>query len=237
MAEQIITYAISTDFSAGVDSTRLDAEVSESSIVPALTNIETDGDVCKLTFADTLSGPEQTTLGMPPTPGGGTIIGDHDGSKLPDAREVMFLATGASAGSTGTAVDVPLASSVPALGPLLAISPYSLSNNVVTVAEAGLYMLIAEATVEASVAGTGETWAEVFLEEDSGGYSTILGSKSRASFIGKTLNEPDSTSATVVVVLAAGTKVRMRLNRLSGDATVATVANQARLMIVALRRD
>lgn len=238
MAEQKVTYAISTDFQTGVDPTRLDMEIDASSIVAALARIETNGDVCDVTFATALSGPDQTALGMPPTPAGGTVIGDHDGSGLPDVREATFLASAASAGSTGTAVTVPIDSSVPDVGSSAAISPYSLASSEVTISEAGTYLIVAQATVEVSSAGTVQTQAEAFLELDAGGgYSEISGSKSRACFSGTVVNEPDAVAATLVARLDVDDKVRLRLNRIVGDATVRSAANQARLTIFALRPD
>lgn len=75
MAETTYNYTVSVDFSDGVDPALLKTEILASSITGTLVKILTDldADDCDVTFADALSGPDQTTLNglvaahVPPT--------------------------------------------------------------------------------------------------------------------------------------------------------------------------
>lgn len=55
-------YTISGNFPSGIDSFYLERTITESNIVPTLTNITTKGDNVYITFSSSLSGPEVTTL-------------------------------------------------------------------------------------------------------------------------------------------------------------------------------
>ncbi len=83
MAETKITYDIATDFSgAKVDSTKLHAAIkADSALAAKYLRIDTikGTNECHVCFSSALDAAEQTTLGMPPTPATGSIIGDHDG--------------------------------------------------------------------------------------------------------------------------------------------------------------
>jgi len=65
----IITFSKSVDFNNSIDSGLLHIEVDSSNISAILNNVNTSGDVVKLTFDATLTGEEQTTLN--------TIVSNH----------------------------------------------------------------------------------------------------------------------------------------------------------------
>ena len=69
-------YTISTDFSGGVNSTRLkDIDIANSTISIALDHIDTAGDVCDIWFKDVLSTDDAASLD--------TVVAEHDGTPTP----------------------------------------------------------------------------------------------------------------------------------------------------------
>jgi hypothetical protein len=93
MAETTYTYSISQDIVAGVvDPTRLSHEIDDSSISTALARIDTSGDTLDVSFSDSLSAGDKTTLdGDTSAPAGG-IIGSHSGIPWPQYRSVSYYA-------------------------------------------------------------------------------------------------------------------------------------------------
>lgn len=83
------TFSVATDFTAGVQPTRLTAEITASSIVTPLDHIDTSGDVCDLWFDAALSGADETTLAA--------VVAAHDGTPAP---AVEFVASSSLNGTT-----------------------------------------------------------------------------------------------------------------------------------------
>ena len=95
MAATKYTYAISTDFPNGVmNSDRLSREIASSTIATTMDRIDTVGNVCDVWFADALLTAEETTLGLSPTPGPGTIVGDHTGAVFDPVHQEHEYARG-----------------------------------------------------------------------------------------------------------------------------------------------
>lgn len=104
------TYSIASDFPGGkVNTTNFVSEIRASSIVTALTGINTDGDVLSIFFKDVLSAADKTTLDGDTTgPAGGLIAATNNTTTLFAATSVTLQANVSSDGTLNGTTPVTL---------------------------------------------------------------------------------------------------------------------------------
>lgn len=109
------------------------------------------------------------------------------------------------------------------------------SSSEVTIAVAGKYIVHAEVTTNISVSSTSRSDSYMWLELDSGsGFAEIDGTRG-TMYNRQNTQGTTSASATAILDLDVGDKLRIWAQRKSGSATVVLLADGSRLIITAMR--
>lgn len=123
------TYSIASDFPGGkANSGNLVLEIQQSSIVTALSGINTDGDVLIIFFKDVLSATDKTTLdGNTAGPAGGLIAVHNNSASTSTPTNVAFSANISNDGTLNGTTNVTLVSS-PASGTIRQVKTININN-------------------------------------------------------------------------------------------------------------
>jgi hypothetical protein len=105
---------------------------------------------------------------------------------------------------------------------------YSLAADVVTVAEAGTYLVSYECSLDKSN-GAIRCTSRTFLERDSGGGFTLEPGTDSFAYMRNTASGEGTSVCSTILSIAAGDQFRLRASRFSGAQNLVTVANGTRL--------
>ena len=161
MALTKYTYSITNDFpNQAVDITKLTVEIGESTIVTALSHINTDGDVCDIHFSDALSGGDETVLDG--------LVAAHDGEALDDSTNP--ISTGSVPDSTNSTIWLdPVSNSFYCFDPvrnswLSSNKDYPLFSK--TGSASGMYLpLVTDFSMSSSASAVGDASTTVSLDD------------------------------------------------------------------------
>ena len=116
---------------------------------------------------------------------------------------------------------------------------YSLATDEVTVKKAGTYKFEYEVALELLAGSNDDASSRIHLDEDSGGgFGEVDGSRafgSHSNIESGDTPDHDTPSGSIVLVVAANNKYRLRAVRHSGDGTLSTVADGSRLTVTRLK--
>lgn len=122
-------YSIASDFPGGkANSGNLASEIRASSIVTALSGVNTDGDVLTIFFKDVLSVPDKTTLDGNTTGPAGGLIAANNTSPTPAASASIVMQANISNDGTLNGTTTVIIVPAPSTGTVRAVNTINISN-------------------------------------------------------------------------------------------------------------
>lgn len=176
----VYTYSIASDFPGGkANAGNLQAAIQQSSIVTALSGINTDGDVLSIFFKDALSVSDKTTLdGNTTGPAGGLIASTSTGSTTSPltATNIALQANISNDGALNGTSTVTIVSS-PSSGVVRAIRTINISNGdtAPVILTVQLLNIAATRIIWKGTLQPGDTW-----QYGDGGDTLVLDSPSKS---------------------------------------------------------
>lgn len=226
MAETTYTYSISNDFPGGaVNVDKLASEIKASSIVTALTRIDTVADVIDIVFQDVLTSGDRTILDGDTTNPAGGLIGATDTSPtlVPLLHSISVFDAAGGQSFTG-----PTTISFDTLQKNTDSSLFAFSASQLTTNFIGTILVSYQVSI--SVAGNSRTSSRCWFERDG---TEIVGTSSYG-YHRNSSNGEDTAAASFTVDVSPGETFRVRTTRQGGTGTLTTVANGSHLTIIRL---
>jgi len=201
-------YSLSSDFGGNINPTNLEDEIEASSIATTLSRISVIQDTVDIHFTSALSGAEETTLNG--------LIATHDSSPTDDLKVAYVnVYYGGTGGEKITQNETTVTLDTIRTGNPQSI--FTLTNSELIVGQLDQeYVFLISYDVAADNDGSARSKLHWWLEMDTGsGFTEVAGTR-RGTYHRNSTQGEGSSSATILMALDSGYKLRIRGQRISG---------------------